>query len=422
MPREIDRETAPDQGMKAVTGRVVKEVWKIAVPGFVLGLAFMALGEFTKERIYHVFPALFAELGTGFIVAAIAVFGYEYLRDVSGVVVEQENFKQQVALFKKINERAAEQALNDDMLRVVKHAKLSEELYETAQQAVAINARSSNGGANPGTFRPGSPEPPILHSEACLNLLAELTHDSMTFSKRLNAFHADVASRSAAPDGYSYSLPDPRAVAGRVLSMLLSSLESEDHYKSVANVLFYEQTLMNMFEQAAEIACGRGIVIQRLFNVTNFEQFPPSEQRFHECRDIIRQHFDVQRRIHERHPNRYQIRFYGGALDAFLPKLFNEETCPHLAELPHAYFGLFCKQRQKATLIFHAREPQRASRVWLAFRNQNDPSEAYFDRMWDLAALAPNPFAGTRFNNNWLDSTVAQLNNRTSDGGQAAGI
>lgn len=421
MPRELDTEATRKERFAVVTRRVWIAVWKIVLPGAILGVVFMLLGEATKPHI-DVIPALLAELGTGFIVACIAVFGYEYLRDVSGVIEEQDEFRRQVALFKEINERAADQALSDDLLRVLNHPKLTGELVATVQQAIDINARSRLVHASPGMASAAGLEPIILHSDACLNLLADLTHDSLTFAQTLNQFHEDVSNRYVAPGGRDYSLPDPREVAGKVLSMLLSSLESGDYYKSVANVLFYEHTLMAMFEHAAAAACDRGVVIQRLFNVSNFEEGALGMQRFQVCKNIIRAHQFLQKRIEARHPGGYQIRFYGSALGAFVHEQFNPVNCPHLAELPQAYFGLFCKKTQNANLLFFAREPQRASRVWLAFRDQSDPSEAYFDQMWTVAAAAPNPFAGERFDPGWLASTVAQLNHHASDQGEAAGI
>ena len=418
MPRELDTEATREERFAVVTRRVWYAVWKIVLPGAILGVVFMLLGEATKPHI-EVIPALLAELGTGFIVACIAVFGYEYLRDVSGVIEEQDEFRRQVALFKEINERAADQALNDDLLRVLNHPKLTGELVATVQQAVEINARSRAMHAEPD--RAGAAGPNILHSNACLNLLADLTHDSLTFAETLNLFHEDVSNRYVSPGGHDYSLPDPREVAGKVLSTLLSSLESGDHYKSVANVLFYQHTLMAMFEHAAAAACDRGIVIQRLFNVSNFEQGALSAQRFQSCRNIIRAHCSLQRRIEAKHPGGYQIRFYGSALGDFVHEQYNPVNCPHLAALPRSYFGLFCKNKQNATLLFFAREPQRASRVWLAYRDQSDPSEAYFDQMWKVAATAPNPFAGDQFDPGWLAPTVARLQ-AARDQGEAAGI
>ena len=417
MRGETDTETSRKTRFAAVTRRVWVAVWKIVIPGAALGLVFIILGETIKTST-EVGGALLEEIGTGFIVACISVFGYEYLRDVSGVIEAQEEFRGQIALLQQISERASDQALRDDLLRVLRnHKKLADAVAGTVQHAVQICTRSKDD-----SLEPLRGESDVLHSGACLNLLADLTHDSLSsIAEALNSFHDDVSRRYISPNGHEYRLPDSREIAGKVLSMLLSSLDSGDYYKSVANVLFYKNTLMSMFQRAAEVACARGVIIQRLFNVSNFEQGQLSPERFKECKGIIRAHLLLQKKIEARHPGGYQIRFYGGALSPFVNEQFNPADCPHLAaELPCSYFGLFCNKSRNSALLFFAKEPHRASRAWLAFRDLSDPTDSYFDRMWNVAESAPNPFAGEHFNNDWLDSTVLQLNGRTPDPGGAA--
>jgi len=429
MPREHGSHETEEERFAKITRRVWKAVWKIVAPGAALGLVFMLFGaQLADHKTYgDVAASLLGEIGTGFIVACIAVFGYEYLRDVSGVIEEQREFRDQVALFKEINERAADQALGDDLLRVLEHADLTNQVVATVQQAVDIKERSRTRKADPGTARSGMPAsshtPDILHGDACLSLMADLAGESVKFAETLNFFHEDVSNRTFVPEGREYALPDPREIAGKVLSLLLSSLESGDYYKSVANILFYEQTLMRMFEDAAEAACDRGINIQRLFNVSNFEGVALSREQFVKCKGILHAHFELQKKIAAKHRGIYEIRFYGSALKPFLNEPpFRDDHCPHLATLPRSYFGLFCKKTQDLSLLFFAKEPQRASRVCLAFRNKYDPTEAYFDQMWKVAAIAPNPFAADQFHDNWLDATVATLSQGHGNQGDAAGI
>lgn len=404
MPRE-NADTMGERHFAEVTRRVWMAVWKIVLPGAALGVAFMLAGELTPA-FAHVGGTLLKEIGTGFIVACISVFGYEYLRDVSGVIEAQDEFRQQIALLKTISERVSDEALRDDLLRVLNHQHLANELVVVVQHAIDICARSNAEGA-----QPESSEPQVLPGRAFLGLLAELTHDSLSsITETLKWFHEDVSKRTISPLGHEYLFPDTRVIAGKVLSMLLSSLGSGDYYKSVANVLFYKNTLMSKFEHAAEAACARGVVIQRLFNVSNFEHGPMSAERLRECKSIMHAHLALQKKIDMKHPGGYQIRFYGRALIDFVHEQFNPADCPHLAvELPRCYFGLFCQKSRNATLLFFAKEPHRASRAWLAYRDASDPSETYFDRMWAVAQAAPNPFRGNQFAEHWLDETVAQL-------------
>jgi len=420
MPRESERIQERETGFAAVTWRVVKAVSKIAIPGFVLGVVLLLVGEHTMGQVL-LLPELAKELGTGFIVASIAVFGYEYLRDVSDVVTAEADFREQIALLKEINERSSDRALREDLLRVLRdHENFADALVGTIQSGVDIRARAQKHSADHHGV-----EPDILRSDACLNLLADLTRDSLaSVAEKLNVFHSEISRRYIAKAGHEYRFPDPRVIAGNVLSMMLSSLDRGDYYKSVANVLFYKQDLMDMFERAAEAACDRGITIRRIFNVSNFESEPMSDTRFIECKTIIRKHLELQDKIDKLHPGGYRIRFYGNALHPLVKDryTFYPPDCPHLVELPESFFGLFCNRTQKSTLLFYAVEPHRASRAWLAFRDQNDPSERIFDAMWDSAAAAPNPFAKDRFEKNWLASTVAQLRGTPSGSGMAEGI
>jgi len=405
MPKDIDTLAAREARFSVLTRQVWVAVWKIVLPGAVLGIVFLIAGEIIPN-LPHVISALLKEIGTGFIVACIAVFGYEYLRHVSGVVEAQAEFRDQISLLKEISERASHDALREDLRRVLmNHKKLSDAVVETVQPAVDMCDRS-----RADVLDPASSGANILQCGSCLNLLAEVAHDSLlSIANTVNSFHDDVLKRYISPGGHEYRLPDSREIAGKVLSLLLSSLERGDYYKSVANVFFYQNTLMGKFEKAAEAACGRGIVIQRVFNLTNLESGPLSEERFRECRAIIRAHLLLQKKIEEKHRGGYQIRFYGSALSPFVHECFNPADCPHLSALPRSYFGLFCQKSRNANLLFFACDPNRASRVLLALRDQNDPTESYFDRMWRVAEAAPNPLEGEAFKKNWLDTTVANL-------------
>lgn len=398
MPRESDTQVTRDDRFAKVTQRVWKDVWKIVLPGAVLGVLSMLLGQFAESQHVQFVPQLLHEVGTGFIVACISVFGYEYLRDVSGVVKEQDEFRTQVAMFKQINDRDSRTALRDDVLLLLDHQRLADELVETVKQAVAIYQREKDDAPK---RRRG--ESVLLQSEPCLTLLADLTHDSLSpIAQTLNAFHNDVSHRETSGNGHEYRMPDPRDIAGKVLSMLLNSLDDGDYYKSVANVLFYENTLMQRFILAAEAACEKGVVIKRLFNVSNFEMEQPSAECYRECQAIIRDHLDLRDRIQARHRGRYEIRFYGRALQKKVYVPFNRTSCPHLAVLPLSYFGLFRQKSRDTSLLFFAKEPNRASNVWLAVRDQNDPTDNYFDQMWKAAETAPNPFENDQFDKDWL--------------------
>jgi hypothetical protein len=404
------------------------EVGKLIRFGILFGLILIPVGEYLAHAAnpeHSPFGTLTAwqvlllsaggpllrELGTALLISAVAIFGYEFVRHVSGIIEQERALNKEIDLI----ERAYHKPLLDDwehnvrceLCRLFKHEGLADALLEPIGHARSIYLRKER--------QPAQHQ----YDETWLNFLCDLVKTNMTpISGAVAQYHERIVARDDTPWGAHYEIPDARDISGNVLVMLLSSLNEGDSYKSVSNICFYDDALMSKLRGATETACAKGITIYRLFDLSslNIEDAAPSDETFNKCKRLLNEHFALAEKVNKiPDGGRYHIRFFGKGLkeEMVLPN-FNPKRSSHLNEVPGSYFGLFCHRDDNTSLLFVAEEPQRASCARLAYCKQDDATQAFFDEMWRVTRFVRNPFAGAAFDRRWLVDGINELRASTT--------
>jgi hypothetical protein len=333
---------------------------------------------------YHL-RDLLRDCGIGFLVSALAVFGYERLNtiaDINGAWLSLRSAATQLErstlAFDRVVRDHRDGAI-DKLLQAKCQGLVGVALQDAVRQIDRL-CKASDG--NPGDIKFA-----IQGQKAFVKNIEQLAN-----------FRSDKESCEV-------QLPDSRTEASRVLGNELSRLTLEgDAYESVSDPLFYGKGHMGDFQKDDLLeAFGRGVRIRRIFNMSRMEDDPAlAKYKGETAWTVIDRHLKFAKK-HEEH---YAVRFIGraGFLDLGETLGFDPESAPYL-KADTAFFGLFLKSAEEnrdanATLVVG----QGKWLTKLAFSRVAQYSEAptAFTELWERSMVEP-PFTEGAF-----DATALQ--------------
>jgi hypothetical protein len=276
------------EGTKAKQALV--KTWPYVVVGIIIGSGLLTLGEYLPRIIYpYVVPDLIKKLiehlGVGFLVAAIAVFFYEWgshakeMRETNKRLLEWENALPSENLGKSIRKLFGER--DDTPLPV---------------QASSLAVHCGN---------------LVMHIASLLGQ-RETWANSQYLDFLLNFVSKYVVSNSEAFSLLGTQKGERRIVmpptapqsASDLLERYVASLDAGDSYQVVANMTAWRNNQLSDFHKVANNAIGKGVIIHRVFNFTDDYGV---KLNIDEVIDVSRQHLEDA----ERSASRYQVRILG---------------------------------------------------------------------------------------------------------------
>jgi len=400
----------------------VQLVWvrvgKFIALGFLTGISLVVIGElgikYPPAIIYEnamwsdlmkfsieVFSFIVKDLGLGLIVAAIAVFGYEFLTHISGVVEEAGRLRagylslddatgQLKSAIRNSNPR---EAFREDIRTLFPEPELRRPLRKLVERALELKDE----------------EIPKVTNEYLQFLGWFIKEFALTNAEELVDLQKSIGEKNQTKV-FEYKAPDTREVASNILAAHMRSLSMHDSYDSVSNVLFYEENRMFVLHAAMKEAFQRGVKVRRIFNVSNFEvdekQGLKQPNKFKIAKDIMDRHM----RLAEESDGLYEIRFFGQDIKnkGLIKTEFHPREYRHLTKLPLLYFALFYHHMIESRILFIV-EDSELSKMELAYCEETNPSVQLFEELWGLCNGTPNPFEGDAFNPEWLGEHCQRL-------------
>lgn len=372
-----------------------KSTWKsvgiFASIGVVIGIALLVPAYGLHSGDQTLAHHIFRDVGIGFIVAALSVFGYEFVRHVSGAIREAKDFKEAsdnilVAStgIQLLVEKAALPLCLERTFAKDKH--LRDCLIDLTGFSYQLSRSQDN--------------------REYLEFLTWIIKEcALTSAEKLTGLRESIENEIWNKE-FSYPMLDNRTIVARLLRMQFQKLDKDDQYDSITNALFYDDRRLTEFENAIERAKEKGVKIRRLFNVTNFEDDAAligSTEKFGEAKEVVQRHLALAKE----NPQVYEVRFLGQNIYSAAKIRFAPEY-HFLDRLPRSYFGLFRFNSKRHTVVFSPKNHKSLSEIEMMALNSDLPRKV-FDGLWNICAGAPNPFLAESFDKAWADNFVKNL-------------
>ncbi len=359
--------------------------WFIII-GFSLGCLFVYLSIPIHKSVYwterlgedgkEVLSLVVKELGVGFFVSAIAVFGYEW----------KSHAKQALDLIKKLVEMRESEgldtiksALQDIFAKYEEAASFQEHIYKIIELSNEIAKQK------------------VPHKKEYLKVISWLLDEPIRSNgERLKAW---LINESDGQD-WVYSMPyTPPQVAGSILGTQMKIVsKSGGYYNSISRIPFWEGHELDYFFERTKDAVRGDVVVRRIFNLCNDKELEyfvrtgkkikpnlknkDQKNRVKLVTRIIQKHLDL-----ANEPNSsYQVKF-------FLPEHLSEvieNTNLDEARIENARYGLF-KMYTSPFIVRFVAEDENLKSIKMGYCREKDADVALFDEMWEKATFE-NPF------------------------------
>jgi hypothetical protein len=380
---------------------ILREVGLVAMTGLAFGLLFAVGGELLAEHndgLLKIAGYLVKDLGIGLVVSAFAVYGYELIRDISGMVDEAQDLRASIGSLATIRCKMEEalkaisdfgnplKALERNLASLFPEDELRKPLLNLVDRALALRGAVDRAEGN-----------------GHLKLLGWFINTYATANaNQLFQLHQGIREKTPSSQ-FKYIEPDTRKVAQQILIAQMQDLSEHDHYRSFTNVLAYAEGQFNKFTQTVTEASRKHVLTRRIFNVCNFELNKElrSEKQFQLAKTIVQEH--VRLATGNKY---YEVRFFGRSLidRCLIPRNIDFRDAPHLQDLTRSYFGLF---HHRDTMVLLVAKGDKFEDMTLSYCDPdpvNNPNVIMFDQLWDLCEPRRHPFEGDAFDENWLDA------------------
>jgi hypothetical protein len=286
-----------------------RSVGMLSVLGLLIGLALVAVADLlhAHETIYL---TILEHVGMGFIVAAIAVFGYEW-RSHSKITLELSS--RLTSLLVATGKEALDRAL--DELIPTENRDLPAVLRGFSQDCRSV----------------------ILAISSLALSTRRLDHHYASF---LAGLHRSIVKQNA--DGLldlqagrlaMFQAPDTGAVlADEILAAQMRATQKQECYQAISDLASWKDKKLDDFLAASVAALKRGVHIQRIFNITDaiVGSFGTSDEA------VLRRHLELaQQWKPKRGRPGYEVRLYG-------PSERSRSNRALANDLDHIHVGIFC--------------------------------------------------------------------------------
>lgn len=414
---ETEKEHQANERLMGQVQLVWQKVGKFISIGFLIGVSLVVMGDLGGKHLPKIIHEdimrndviefslvlsclIIKDLGLGLIVAAIAVFGYEFLTHISGFVNEADRLKggyysldaATTQLKSAIRNSNPREAFRQDIHILFPEPELREPLLKLVEKTLELKNK----------------ELPSLTNEYLKFLGWFITQFALTNADELIKLKKSIREKNQTKF-IKYNAPDTREVASQILAAHMRCLSKYDSYDSVSNVLFYEEHRMYVLHAAMQEAFRREVKVRRIFNVSNFEmdeKLRLNQNKFETARKIVDKH----KKLAKESKGRYEIRFFGQEIKnkGLIKTEFNPRESSHLTKLPLLYFALFHHHMIESRVLFIVEDLQ-LSKMELAHCEATNPSVQLFEELWGLCHGTPNPFEGDAFNPDWLREHCQKL-------------
>ena len=376
---------------------------------FVLGIGLLLLGDSLTQNLSFtaavtegkLWLEVLREVGLAFIVAAIAVFGYEHLHHATRTFEQQRKLEYEVMALTKLRQQEEERASGEALTTLDTHLGLifpnrEHDHFRAAVSKLLMDVAKIRGKAD---------------SMECSKESAEYIKYVAWLVQKFGGQEASNLAQLLNRMGGSYEFtpPDRREVARRILIAQMNCMGEGDGYDSIASVFLYAKDGGQM-STATEQAVERGLKVQRIFNVSVLEEDPQRLRGKHysNLQSLIQAQEDLSRRC----PDRFAIRFFGRAAFAHVDDDLIEEARVQRRELDKTYYGLFTR-RDGESLLFRADtdDPTLLTLRYCGDRAEDGEQNGLsrlFVHLWTLCDDAPNPFQKPSFDPKWGDNRWGQ--------------
>jgi hypothetical protein len=415
---ETEKEHQANERLMGQVQLVWQKVGKFISIGFLIGVTLVVMGDLGGKHLPEIIHEdimrndviefslilsclIIKDLGLGLIVAAIAVFGYEFLTHISGFVNEADRLKggyysldaATTQLKSAIRNSNPREAFRQDIHILFPERELREPLCELVERTLELKDK----------------EIPKVTNEYLKFLGWFITQFALSNAEELLDLQKSIREKNQTKV-FEYRSPDTHEVASRILAAHMRSLSKHDSYDSVSNVLFYEEERMFVLHAAMKDAFLRGVKVRRIFNVSNFEMDEKLRLKYPNKFEIAKKILDRHMRLVEDSEGLYEIRFFGQDIKnkGLIKTEFNPREYNHLKKLPLLYFALFNHHMIESRVLFIVEDPK-LSKMELAYCEATNPSVQLFEELWGLCNGTPNPFEGDAFNPEWLREHCQKL-------------
>lgn len=386
--------------------------------GLSLGILFAAGGDLLTKTLPEskdfttliywqaFFFLIIKEIGVGLIVAAVAVFGYEYSQHIRGdferqikqdaaleslddatkllqTTAETKSFIETIkddltTIRSKDIARAGERILNLSIGNSPDEEKFKELVKKIVQQAATLKQTGT------------------VYCQSYLSFINWLCEHIILSNLTQLSHLEEHADNSAEATQWRFDLPINKSVAGQMLGFQLNSLERDDLYQTVSNVLFWEGKDFDFFWRETIKACAEGIRNERLFNLCSLiEDENLLNEKFSRAKEIVEKH----KKLEGSDKEMYEVRFFTvkQAEKAFAEhKGTPEATVAELkmGTMTLTSFGVFTHRADPSDDVVSFRvENEQLSRMSVSrIAKDVDKYVTRFKLMWAASENVPNPF------------------------------
>lgn len=370
---------------RGVLVRVIQSHGLFVLIGFSFGVMLVILSKFVPN-IWEYLGITFKgrstvtvitkEVGVGFIVSAIAVFGYEW----------RSHSKHALELSKKLTEILESEGLTalESSLRVFLGEGDDKQSFRENVIKFVLTAHSLGSAQTPDT----------VQYVKVLSWMFEKT-------VKKNADNLEGLVTDSAGAEWHYDVPSSSEVAGRILGAQMKTLVHKDSYDSISTIDFwYDDSLDYFFEKTSFAVRINKVKVRRIFNFCDYSKLlndvraynkknranlpTATKEKLDKLMGALRKH-EI---LAIESEGTYEIKFL---TRANFEKLGKNHAGFNKAELETTHFGLFKKHGSDQIVRFEA-ETAALSKLALGYCLPNDRPVKMFDLLWKTAQ-SENPFA-----------------------------